>query len=91
MRWVLVHLYYGSPLAARLTSTVCFPALSLFGYQNLACHSLGMNFWPDEGIMTHSLHTAVIDQHGSLLANLEGNKFTAGQLGDLVETVMNRQ
>ncbi|HKN59803.1 MAG TPA: hypothetical protein VJW93_01405 [Candidatus Acidoferrales bacterium] len=41
--------------------------------------------------MTHSLHTAVIDQHGSLLANLEGNEFTAGQFGDLVETVMNRQ
>jgi protein SCO1/2 len=52
------------------------------------CHELGMNFWPDEGIMAHSLHTVILDRHGNLVANLEGNEFTADQLGDLVQTVM---
>jgi protein SCO1 len=50
----------------------------------------GMNFWLDEGLMTHSLHTIVIDRNGKLVANLEGNEFTADQLGDLVQTEMNR-
>jgi protein SCO1/2 len=48
----------------------------------------GMNFWPDEGLMTHSLHTVVIDRRGKLVANIEGNQFTAAQLGDLVESTM---
>jgi protein SCO1 len=52
------------------------------------CHEFGMNFWPDEGIMAHSLHTVVLDRRGNLVANLEGNEFTADQLGDLVQTVM---
>ncbi len=50
----------------------------------------GMNFWNDEGFLTHSFHTVVIDREGRLAANLEGNQFTAGQLGDLVETVLHR-
>jgi protein SCO1/2 len=50
----------------------------------------GMNFWNDEGFLTHSFHTAVIDREGRLAANLEGNQFTAEQLGDLVETVLRR-
>lgn len=52
------------------------------------CHELGMNFWPDEGIMAHSLHTVILDRHGNLVANLEGNEFSADQLGDLVQTVL---
>jgi protein SCO1/2 len=36
----------------------------------------------------HSFHTVVIDRQGKLAANLEGNEFSAQQLGDLVETVM---
>lgn len=48
----------------------------------------GMNFWNDEGFLTHSFHTAVIDREGRLAANLEGNQFTADQLGDLVETIL---
>jgi len=55
-----------------------------------AAEPFGMNFWSDEGFLTHSFHTVVIDQDGNLAANLEGNQFTAGQLGDLVETVLNR-
>jgi len=50
----------------------------------------GVAYSPDEGMVTHSMHTAIIDRQGDLVANLEGNEFTARQLGDLVETVMNR-
>jgi protein SCO1/2 len=50
----------------------------------------GMNFWQDEGVLTHSLHTIVLDRQRKLVANLEGNQFTANQLGDLVATVLAR-
>ena len=50
----------------------------------------GMNFWSDEGFLTHTFHTVIIDRDGKLAANLEGNDFTAQQLGDLVESVLHR-
>lgn len=50
----------------------------------------GMDFWNDEGFLTHSFHTAIIDRQGRLFANLEGNQFKSEQLGDLVQTAMNR-
>jgi protein SCO1/2 len=50
----------------------------------------GMDFWNSEGYLTHSFHTVVIDRDGRLAANLEGNQFTAEQLGDLVKTVLDR-
>ena len=50
----------------------------------------GMDYFPDEGLMSHSLHTAVIDRQGKLVANIEGNRFTADQLGDLVNTVLSQ-
>jgi protein SCO1 len=50
----------------------------------------GMDFFPDEGLMDHSLHTAVIDRSGKLVANIEGNQFTADQLVELVKTVLNQ-
>jgi protein SCO1/2 len=49
----------------------------------------GMNFWNTEGLLTHSLHTIIIDRQGRLAANIDGNQFTAQQLGDLVQAVMN--
>ena len=55
------------------------------------CNRFGVEAWTDEGLMIHSLHTAVVDRQGNLAANLEGNEFTAQQLGDLVETVMNHR
>ena len=55
------------------------------------CRSFGVNFWPDEGALTHSLHTIVIDRQGKLAANFEGNEFTAEQLGDFVEVVLGRR
>lgn len=50
----------------------------------------GVNFWSSEGLLTHTLHTVIIDRKGKLAVNLEGNQFTAKQLGDLVESVMDR-
>ena len=47
----------------------------------------GMDFWSDEGFLTHLFRTAVIDRDGRLVANLEGSQPTAKQLGDLVESV----
>jgi len=52
------------------------------------CGWFGVDFFPDEGFMDHSLHTAILDPAGKLVANLEGNEYTAEQLGDLVEAVM---
>lgn len=54
------------------------------------CARFDMNFWPDEGTLTHSLHTVVIDRGGRMVANIEGNQFSAEQLGDLVNAVMTR-
>jgi protein SCO1 len=52
------------------------------------CHMFGMSVWSDEGMLAHSMHTAVIGQDGKLVANLEGNEFTAEQLEDLIQSVM---
>jgi len=51
----------------------------------------GMDYFPDEGLMNHSLHTAIIDRSGRLAANIEGNQFTTDQLGDLVRAVLSRR
>jgi protein SCO1/2 len=52
------------------------------------CGMFGVDFFPDEGLMSHSVRTAVIDRQGVLIANIEGNRYTAAQLGDLVGTAM---
>ncbi|WP_041855334.1 SCO family protein [Candidatus Korobacter versatilis] len=41
------------------------------------CHYFDMNYYPDEGLYIHSFHTAILDRKGKLVANLEGNEFTA--------------
>jgi len=53
------------------------------------CALFGQEAFPDEGLMNHSLHTAVIDRRGTLVANIEGNQFTPEQLGDLVRATLN--
>lgn len=55
------------------------------------CREFGVNSWQDEGLLTHSLHTVIVDRQGRIAANLEGNEYTAKQLGDLAEAVMTRQ
>jgi len=52
------------------------------------CKMFDVDFWPDEAELMHSLHTVIINRQGRLAANLEGNQFTARQLGDLVQTVL---
>ncbi|HVV46616.1 MAG TPA: SCO family protein [Bryobacteraceae bacterium] len=52
------------------------------------CGLFGVAVWQDEGILTHSLHTVVIDRQGKLAANIEGNTYTVKQLGDLVEEII---
>jgi len=52
------------------------------------CHEFGMNFWQDEGLITHALHTVILDRQGKIVANLEGNEFTAQQLGDLLDSLL---
>ncbi len=54
------------------------------------CGEFGVNSWQDEGLLTHSLRTVILDRQGRIAANLEGNEYSAKQLGDLVEAVMNR-
>ena len=53
-----------------------------------ACRLFGVHAFADEGLFDHSLHTVVIDRQGRLAANIEGNQFTATQLGDVTAGVL---
>jgi protein SCO1/2 len=53
-----------------------------------ACALFGVHAYSNEGLMDHSLHTVIIGRDGTLLANIEGNQFTATQLGDVVAGVL---
>jgi protein SCO1/2 len=52
--------------------------------------SLGLNFWPDEGTVTHALHVFVIGRDGRLKADMEGNEYTSQQLGDVIAAQLSR-
>ncbi|MBA3297124.1 MAG: SCO family protein [Acidobacteria bacterium] len=52
------------------------------------CSLFGVEFWPEEGMITHTLQTAVIDRQGRLVATVEGKEFSPRQLGDLVKSVV---
>jgi protein SCO1/2 len=54
------------------------------------CNAFGIQYFPDEGLITHSLQTAVIDRDGRLAATVEGKDFTPRQLGDLIGSVLDR-
>jgi protein SCO1/2 len=56
----------------------------------LVCASFGIEYWPDQGLITHSLQTAVIDRDGRLRASVEGRGFSGRQIADLVGTVLER-
>jgi protein SCO1/2 len=49
-----------------------------------ACRLFGVHAFSNEGLLDHSLHTVIVDRAGRLTANIEGNLFTATQLGDVV-------
>jgi len=50
----------------------------------------GVVYWPEEGAITHTSSTAILDRLGRLAALVEGSSFTSQQLIDLVETVATR-
>lgn len=52
------------------------------------CASFGIEYWPDQGLITHTLQTAVIDRDGRLRASVEGRGFSGRQIADLVGTVL---
>lgn len=54
------------------------------------CDLFGVDAFREEGLMNHSVRTAVIDRTGLLVTNIAGNTYTARQLGDLVEAVLSR-
>jgi protein SCO1/2 len=54
------------------------------------CGMFGVDFFADEGLMSHSVRTAIIDRQGVMVANIEGNRYTAAQLGDLVEATLRK-
>jgi len=54
------------------------------------CSLFGVDSFVDEGLINHSTRTAVIDRRGAIAASIDGNTYTAAQLGDLVETVLAR-
>jgi protein SCO1/2 len=54
------------------------------------CRLFGLDAFPDEGLISHSTRTVVIDRRGALTATIEGNRHTAEQLGDLLDAVMRR-
>lgn len=47
----------------------------------------GMVYWPEQGLLTHTSMTGVIDQQGRLRAIIEGSSYQAQQLGDLIERI----
>jgi len=54
------------------------------------CRLFGVDAFPDEGLISHSTRTVVIDRRGALAASIEGNQHTAAQLGDLLAAVLRR-
>ena len=52
------------------------------------CEAFGIEFWPEEGLLSHTLQTAVLDRTGKLAGTIEGSAFSGRQLGDLVASVL---
>ena len=52
---------------------------------DLIAKRFGMLYWPEQGQLTHTSVTGVIDPQGRLAARIEGSSYDAAQLGDLIE------
>jgi protein SCO1/2 len=50
--------------------------------------NFGLVYWNEEGLVTHTAVTALIDSQGKLAALLEGSRFTSQQLLDLASTAL---
>jgi protein SCO1 len=52
--------------------------------------AFGIEFHPEEGLITHSLQTAVIDREGKLFAAIEGRDYSVQQVLDVVNEALAR-
>jgi protein SCO1/2 len=52
-----------------------------------AAGRFGVIYWAEEGSITHTSATAIVDRQGRLRAVVEGSSFTSQQLIDLVDTL----
>ena len=50
----------------------------------------GMIYWAEEGQMVHTSRTAIIARDGRLAAVVQGSRYVAGELGDLIEQELRR-
>ncbi len=57
----------------------------------IVARRFGMNYWPEEGLITHTSETGLISRDGRLAARVNGSTFLAGQLGDLVARELERK
>jgi protein SCO1/2 len=51
----------------------------------IVARRFGMNYWPEEGLITHTSQTGIIGRNGKLAATVDGSSFASVQLGDLIE------
>jgi protein SCO1/2 len=54
------------------------------------CEAFGIERWPDAGLLTHTLQTAVLDRTGRLAGTIEGRDYHSRQLIDLIASVIER-
>lgn len=52
------------------------------------CSLFGVEYWPEEGMITHTLRTAIVDRTGRLAATVEGKEHSSRQIGDLLESIV---
>jgi protein SCO1/2 len=57
----------------------------------IVARRFGMNYWPEEGMITHTSQTGVIARDGRLASRMDGAAFAAGQLGDLIERELEKK
>jgi protein SCO1/2 len=51
------------------------------------CEAFGIEFWPEEGLLSHTLQTAVLDRDGRLAGTIEGTAYSGRQLGDVIASI----
>ncbi len=57
----------------------------------IVARRFGMNYWPEEGLITHTSETGVIGRDGKLAARVDGSSFTPAQLGDLIQRELEKK
>ena len=53
--------------------------------------SFGLLYFAEEGSITHTARTAVIDRRGRLTGLVEGSSYAVSQLGDLIHLSLESQ